>query len=86
MATQYFLQEVTAAQRVPVIELGTADAVLADLGKTAFDREAALALGEKHGIDAFFIGEIQVTKVKPQVDVLAPLKEACSPGRRSTCP
>ena len=48
-------------------------AVLADLGKTAFDREAALALGEKQKIDVFFTGEVQVTKVKPQVDVLAPL-------------
>src|SRR5512139_2138874 len=67
-ATQYFLQAVNAAQGVPVIELGTPDAVLADLGRPAFDREAALALGQKHGIDAFFAGEVQVTKVKPQVD------------------
>ena len=72
-ATQYFLQEVNAAQRVPVIELGPGDKVLADIGKTAFDREAALALGQKHGLDAFFAGEVQVTKVKPQIDVMAPL-------------
>jgi hypothetical protein len=72
-ATQYFLQDVNAAQGVPVIELGTPATVLADLGKTVFDREAALALGEKQKIDAFFTGEVQVTKVKPQVDVLAPL-------------
>jgi hypothetical protein len=72
-ATQYFLQDVIAAQGVPVIELGTPATVLADLGKTVFDREAALALGEKQKIDAFFTGEVQVTKVKPQVDVLAPL-------------
>ncbi len=73
VATQYFLEEVTAAQRVPVVELGLANAVLADIGKAAFDREAALALGEKHGVDAFFVGEIQVTKVKPQLDLAAPL-------------
>ncbi|MBP1659028.1 MAG: hypothetical protein H6P95_220 [Candidatus Aminicenantes bacterium] len=72
-ATQYFLQEVNAAQRVPVLELGPGDQVLADIGKTAFDREAALALGQKHGLDAFFAGEVQVTKVKPQIDVMAPL-------------
>lgn len=72
-ATQYFLQEVNAAQRVPVIELGADDKVLADIGKTAFDREAAAALGAKEGIDAFFTGEVQVTKVKPQIDVMAPL-------------
>ena len=41
VATQYFLQEVTAAQRVPVVELGTAEAVLADIGMTGFDRDGA---------------------------------------------
>jgi hypothetical protein len=72
-ATQAFLEEITAAQRVPVVELGPADAVLADIGRPAFDREAALALGQKHGLDAVFIGEIAVTKVKPQIDLAAPL-------------
>jgi len=74
-ATQLFLQEVTAAQRVPVVELGTQDTVLADIGKTSFDRDAALAIGEKQGVEAFFVGEIAVTKVKPQVDLLAPLSK-----------
>ena len=72
-ATQHFLQRVNAAQGVPVVELGPSASVLADLGKTAFDRDAALALGEKQELDAFFTGEVQVTKVKPQVDMLAPL-------------
>jgi hypothetical protein len=72
-ATQYFLQEINAAQRVPVVELGPQATVLSDLGKTGLDREAALALGEKQGLNAFFAGEVRVTKVKPQVDVLAPL-------------
>jgi hypothetical protein len=74
-ATQYFLQEVTAAQRVPVVELGPTDTVLADVGKTSFDREAALAIGEKQGVQAFFVGEIEVTKVKPQIDLAAPLSK-----------
>ena len=72
-ATQHFLQRVNAAQGVPVVELGPSASVLADLGKTAFDRDAALALGQKQELDAFFTGEVQVTKVKPQVDMLAPL-------------
>ncbi len=74
-ATQYFLEEITAAQRVPVVELGPAAQVLADIGRTAFDREAALALGRKHGVDAVFFGEILVTKVKPQIDLAAPLSK-----------
>jgi len=76
LATQFFLQEVTAAQRVPVVELGRADEVLAGIGKAAFNREAALAVGEKHGVEAFFLGEIKISKVKPQVDLLAPLSKA----------
>lgn len=75
-ATQLFLQEVTAAQRVPVVELGRPDAVLSDIGKTAFDRDAVLAIGEKQGLEALFIGEIEVTKVKPQIDLAAPLSRA----------
>ena len=75
-ATQYFLREISAAQRIPVVELGPQDAVLADIGRAAFDRDTALAIGEKQGIDAFFVGEIAVTKIKPQVDILAPLSKA----------
>jgi len=72
-ATQLFLQEVNAAQRIPVVELGPQDVVLADVGKEIFDRDAALAIGQKQGVDAFFVGQVTVTKVKPQVDILAPL-------------
>ncbi|MBP7706533.1 MAG: hypothetical protein KA243_04725 [Candidatus Aminicenantes bacterium] len=74
-ATQYFLEEVTAAQRVPVVELGPAAEALAKIGKTAFDRDAALALGQQQGLEAFFVGEIRVTKVKPQIDLAAPLSK-----------
>jgi len=74
-ATQAFLEEITAAQRVPVVELGPAEAVLAEIGRPAFDREAVLALGQKHGLEAVFIGEIAVTKVKPQIDLAAPLSK-----------
>jgi hypothetical protein len=73
VATQHFLEEVTAAQRVPVVELGPADKVLAETGRAEFDREAVRAIGEKQGVDAVFIGEITVTKVKPQLDLAAPL-------------
>jgi len=74
-ATQIFLQEINAAQGVPVLELGPQATVLADLGKPAFDRDAAVALGEKQGLDAFFVGEIVVTKVKPKLDLAAPLQK-----------
>ena len=73
VATQYFLQEVMAAQRVSVVELGPPAAVLAGLGKTAFDREAVLAVGREQGLGALFLGEIAVTEVKPRLDLAAPV-------------
>lgn len=76
LASQLFLQEVTGAQRVPVVELGRAEEVLAGTGKTSFDREAALAVGDKHGVQVFFLGEVKISKVKPQVDLFAPLSKA----------
>ncbi len=42
----------------------------------AFGRDAALAIGEKHGVEAIFLGEIKISKVKPHVDLLAPLSKA----------
>jgi len=76
VATQYFLQEVMAAQRVPIVELGPHDAVLADVGRPGLDREAALAIGQKSEVGAFFAGEIKVSKVKPRIDLAAPLSKA----------
>lgn len=72
-ATQAFLEEVTAAQRVPVVELGPAGKVLGDIGRAEFDRDAFPAVGDNEGVDAVFLGEIAVTKVRPQLDLAAPL-------------
>lgn len=76
VATQYFLQEVMAAQRVPVVELGPLEGVLADIGRPGLDREAALAIGRKSEVGAFFAGEVKVTKVKPRIDLAAPLSKS----------
>jgi len=76
LASQFLLQEITAAQRVPVVELGRADEVLAGTGRTMFDREAAVAVGEKDRVQVFFLGEVKISKVKPQVDLFAPLSKA----------
>ncbi len=76
VATQYFLQEVMAAQRVPVVEFGPVDGLLADIGRPGLDRDAALAIGQKSDVGAFFAGEIKVTKVKPRIDLAAPLSKS----------
>lgn len=76
VASQYFLQDVMAAQRVPVVEMGPLAGVLADIGRPGLDRETALAIGRKYEVGAFFAGEIKVTKVKPRIDLAAPLSKS----------
>ena len=73
--TQYFLEEIQRSQRVPVAELGSQESVLERIGKPGFGLDAAKALGEEYGVRAFFIGEIEVSKVKPQVNILGALAD-----------
>jgi len=35
-----------------------------------------LAIGEKDRVQVFFLGEVKISKVKPQVDLFAPLSKA----------
>jgi hypothetical protein len=73
IGTQLFLQEVQRTQRVPIVEFGKFDEVLARIGKSTFDLEAAKAIGEQYGVHAFFMGDIKISKVKPQVDLIGAL-------------
>jgi hypothetical protein len=72
-AAQFFLEEITRAQRVPVVEMGEPGDVLAKIDRRSFDREAAGAVGAEYGVRAYFLGEVAISKVKPQVDLAAPL-------------
>jgi len=70
MATQRFLQEITRHQRgVQIIELGTLDNVLEKVNQAALDQEATAAIGEHFGVTSFFYGEINVSDVRPQLDI-----------------
>lgn len=72
IATQRFLQEITYHQGgVQVIELGTMDDVLAGIGKSTIDQEAASAIGEQYGVTSFFFGRISVSDIRPQIDIAA---------------
>lgn len=72
-AAQFFLEEITRAQRVPVVELGEPGDVLAKIDRRAFDRETAKAVGAEYGVRSYFLGDVTISKVKPQVDLAAPL-------------
>ncbi len=75
MATQAFVQEITRAQRTPVLELGGLDALLARVDKKTLDPEAVKAVGKLDGIGALFVGTITVSKVKPSVDIAGALSQ-----------
>jgi len=72
MTTQRFLQEITRFQKgAQVIELGTLDEVLGQIDKTSLDQEALKAIGEHFGVTSFFHGKINVSDVKPHIDISA---------------
>lgn len=69
VATQRFQSEVLAAQPgVGLIELGDEGALLRSVGRERLDAEAARMIAERHGVDALFAGELELSKVMPRVD------------------
>ena len=72
IATQRFLQEITFHQQgVSVIELGSLDEVLAKIGRSEIDPDAARAIGEQFGVTSFFYGNVSVSDVRPKIDINA---------------
>ena len=69
-ATQRFLETVYAAQPgVRVIELGPEALVLDQVGAANLDFEAARKIGAKYDVAAIFAGDLDVTDVRPSIDV-----------------
>jgi hypothetical protein len=67
-ATQEFMEAVHYAQPgVRILELGTQDHVLAEVDSAALDFEAVRALRERYGVDAVFVGRVELGHVKPNL-------------------
>jgi len=70
LATSQFVQMLHAAQPgTPILELGNATHVLAEVQHAELDFEAARAIGERYGVDAIFTGELVFDAPKPRVSV-----------------
>ena len=70
LATSQFVQMLHAAQPgTPILELGSAQPVLAEVGHDALDFEAVRAIGERYAVDAIFTGELVFDAPKPRVSV-----------------
>ncbi len=66
-ATERFMAEVFAGQqRVEVLELGPADAVLDEVGEAELNARAAQRIGDAWDVPAVFIGHLTVSDVKPR--------------------
>ena len=70
LATREFVAMLQSAQPgVPILELGAAPRVLAEVGRAELDFEAGRAIGERFRVDAVFTGTLEVGEPKPSVRV-----------------
>jgi hypothetical protein len=69
-ATQRFAEYVLDAQRLEVIELGSADSITRRLGEVRFSAASAQAVGNARDVPAVFAGHLKVSNVKPSGKVL----------------
>jgi len=76
LATEYFAEQVLAAQPIELLELGTLDQLLADVGRSEVDIEALKAIGAAYEVPALFLGDLQVSGVEPRASLSALRVEA----------
>lgn len=70
LATRDFMQRLQAAQPgVRIVELGSQQRVLREVGHGELDFESARAIGERFEVDAVFVGDLDFSEVKPSVAV-----------------
>jgi hypothetical protein len=70
LASHEFLEQMQASQPgVPVLELGSEELVLKAIGRDKIDSDAIRAVGQRYNVDAVIIGNLEVTDVKPNVNV-----------------
>lgn len=68
--TQRFLEAIHEGQPgTALLELGSSAEVLAAVGCTRLDGEAAQAIGKKFGVEAVLVGTLALVESKPKVDV-----------------
>ncbi len=69
-ATEQFQNQVHAAQMgIPIVELGTEEAVLKHVRSDRLDSEAMKKIGQEYDVSAVFHGSVVYSDVKPNVTV-----------------
>ncbi|MBM3294143.1 MAG: hypothetical protein FJY82_06410 [Candidatus Aminicenantes bacterium] len=76
-AAQVFLEVVIKSQPgVRIKELGPEEALLAEVGADRPTSEAAAALGRKFGLDAVFFGTLEMSDIRPRIDIASIITSA----------
>ncbi len=70
--TQNFIQNIQSAQPgTLILELGDEEQLLRSMGHDRLDPETIQSIGKKYNVDAVILGHLQVSTIKPKVNVLA---------------
>lgn len=73
--TQNFIQNIQSAQPgTRILELGDADQLLRSLGHSKISPESIKSIGKTHNVDALVLGHLEVSEIKPQIQVYAAAK------------
>jgi len=76
LATEYFAEQVLAAQPIEILELGELEQLLAEVGRSEVDIEALKAIGAAYDVPILFLGDLQVSGVEPRASLSALRVEA----------
>jgi hypothetical protein len=70
--TQNFIQNIQSAQPgTRILELGDQDQLLRALGHSQLNPETIQSIGRKYNVDAVILGHLQVSEIKPKINVFA---------------
>ena len=73
--TQNFIQNVQSAQPgTRVLELGDQEQLLRAVGHSRLNPETIQSIGRKYNVDAVIFGHLQVSEIKPKINVFADAK------------
>ncbi|MGD2097814.1 MAG: hypothetical protein PVG35_09550 [Desulfobacterales bacterium] len=73
--TQNFIENIQSAQPgTRILELGDADHLLRSLGHRQLNPETIQSIGETYKVDAIILGHLQVSTIKPKINVYTAAK------------
>ena len=73
--TQNFIQNVQSAQPgTRILELGDEEQILRALGHRRLNPETIQSIGRKYNVDAVILGHLQVSTIKPKINVFTAAK------------